>query len=713
MRYRFKNFAKLVCVILFLSPVVAQAYSCSKNGYTVVFVNGIFNNKQEAESNEVALSKILKSNLSGETITYKLGYNQTHVGGLGDLIEMSFPAFDQYDLDTILTQMHADVTTRKILLVGHSQGAVYANKIYEYLVTHGVPAEDVAVYAAATPDSYVAGAGKYISYSLDDTIQVLAKQFGMSPLPENVNFLDFLNSPDNTGSGLVQGHSFIDMYLGGFGSRMVADMRSEMTGLKSTAGAATDGCFDPPKLTFAHRVVGSVFAAADPASSGVKTAAVAGFNGTVAAVGGVRNGLAAVGSLFGSVAKAVIPEARTENLPGSHDVVSALYGSSVTEKNLREFGLLEEQGGAVVLAVQKPEEKEAGEVQGVETQKEEEPAVPQEPLIPPPPSFGGGGGYSPGFGGGGGAAPAVATAAAEEPAPAVAEPEPVVEATSTPATSTPAVVSVSSDGTTYSSSDVSPVRIVVTFNTSMATTSVAIQGILQTVGDCGDADAATACVDYPLPAIEPAINYNLTVLAATSTDGLVMPAASVHTFVVDTLGPTVTVNNLFVKTALPAVTGRTVDSSPGMTVQVLINNMLYTVAPAGGEWAAQLLPGQELLEGQSYTAVASSSADLAGNPPGNVASGTVVVDLTAPALDTPGLSEGGSFASTSPVAISFTVSDANLADASCSFDNDLFVACPDSGVFSATLALGAHYFNLIANDSAGNQTAILQNFTVE
>src|SRR3989344_3266431 len=268
MRYRFKNFAKLVCVILFLSPVVAQAYSCSKNGYTVVFVNGIFNNKQEAESNEVALSKILKSNLSGETITYKLGYNQTHVGGLGDLIEMSFPAFDQYDLDTILTQMHADVTTRKILLVGHSQGAVYANKIYEYLVTHGVPAEDVAVYAAATPDSYVAGAGKYISYSLDDTIQVLAKQFGMSPLPENVNFLDFLNSPDNTGSGLVQGHSFIDMYLGGFGSRMVADMRSEMTGLKSTAGAATVGCFDPPKLTFAHRVVGSVFAHADPAASG-------------------------------------------------------------------------------------------------------------------------------------------------------------------------------------------------------------------------------------------------------------------------------------------------------------------------------------------------------------------------------------------------------------------------------------------------------------
>ena len=192
-----------------------------------------------------------------------------------------------------------------------------------------------------------------------------------------------------------------------------------------------------------------------------------------------------------------------------------------------------------------------------------------------------------------------------------------------------------------------------------------------------------------------------------------MPAASVHTFVIDTLGPTVTVNNLFVKTTLPVITGTTVDSSPGMTVQVLINNMLYTVAPAGGEWAAQLLPGQELLEGQSYTAVASSSADLAGNPPGNVASGTVVVDLTAPALDTPELSEGGSFASTSPVAISFTVSDANLADASCSFDNDLFVACPDSGVFSATLALGAHYFNLIANDSAGNQTAILQNFTVE
>jgi len=693
--------------LLFFLPFSTQAASCSEEGYTVVFVNGIFNTREQAENSQFKLQQKLKTKLNGESLTVRLGYNPSHLAGLGDLAQLAVQSFgtsiSTFDRDTILLQIHPEVTTRKLLLVGHSQGTLYANDMYGYLAANGEPKGAVGVYNVATPANYVAGGGTYLTSEYDSLIALYAdyvkRAGGLLPLAPN-----FIAD----GSSVGNGHSFIDNYLEYGGERIVKDIQSGLGRLKAGEGTATEGCFTPPDEGLGYKVQKVFFAAADPASSGVKTAAVAGFNGTVAAVGGVRNGLAAVGSLFGSVAKAVIPEARTENLPGSHDVVSALYGSSVTEENLREFGLLEEQGGAVVLAVQKPEEKEAGEVQGVETQKEEEPAVPQEPLIPPPPSFGGGGGYSPGFGGGGGAAPAVATAAAEEPAA-----EPVVEATSTPATSTPAVVSVSSDGTTYSSSDVSPVRIVVTFNTSMATTSVAIQGILQTVGDCGDADAATACVDYPLPAIEPAINYNLTVLAATSTDGLVMPAASVHTFVVDTLGPTVTVNNLFVKTTLPVITGTTVDSSPGMTVQVLINNMLYTVAPAGGEWAAQLLPGQELLEGQSYTAVASSSADLAGNPPGNVASGTVVVDLTAPALDTPELSEGGSFASTSPVAISFTVSDANLADASCSFDNDLFVACPDSGVFSATLALGAHYFNLIANDSAGNQTAILQNFTVE
>ena len=53
-------------------------------------------------------------------------------------------------------QIAPDVTTRRILIVGHSQGAQYADAIYDYLLAHGEPKSAVSVYAVATPASSVA-----------------------------------------------------------------------------------------------------------------------------------------------------------------------------------------------------------------------------------------------------------------------------------------------------------------------------------------------------------------------------------------------------------------------------------------------------------------------------------------------------------------------------------------------------------------------------
>ena len=183
-----------------------------------------------------------------------------------------------------------------------------------------------------------------------------------------------------------------------------------------------------------------------------------------------------------------------------------------------------------------------------------------------------------------------------------------------------------------------------------------------------------------------------------------------HNFIVDTLGPTVEIDSIFSNTALPAVTGTTVDSTPGVVVQVLINNIWYEADPFGGLWSAPLVAGQELAEG-SYAVIASST-DLQNNPPGNIATGTVVVDLTLPEIAVTNLTEGDSFASTSPVSVSYTASDANLENVACSFDNDLFTDCMADTVFSATLPPGAHYFNLIANDKATNHAEMLVHFTV-
>src|SRR3989344_3812066 len=384
MRHRLEKTSQLVfLLILFFLPLFVEAAVCSDQGYTAVFINGVFDTKDHAQENKRSLKSKLGGSFNNESITYVVGYNQTHLAGIGDLIETNFPVFDDYDLNTILMQMHADVTTRKILLVGHSQGSVYANKIYEYLVAHGVPAQDVAVYAVATPASYVAGGGKYITYTLDDIISLFVKKYTwLHPLPANVTFSDLLNSPDLTTDTVVQGHSFIDIYLGGFGTRTVGDMQGAMAQLASAEGTAKDGCFDPPGKTLAYRAERVTLAVADPvvgtAGAGLQLAgkgiAVAA-NATKAAVGAVGRGLSSAGSAVGSFFSSLVPKPRTQNLPGSFGVVKAIYGSSVSEADLQELlGTNQGRGGIL--------------------------AKPQTPPPPPPPAITGG--YTPGFGGGGG-----------------------------------------------------------------------------------------------------------------------------------------------------------------------------------------------------------------------------------------------------------------------------------------------------------------------
>jgi len=181
--------------------------------------------------------------------------------------------------------------------------------------------------------------------------------------------------------------------------------------------------------------------------------------------------------------------------------------------------------------------------------------------------------------------------------------------------------------------------------------------------------------------------------------------------VVDTLGPTVTVTGLTANTALPTVRGTTVDSTPGIVVQALINNIFYQANPAGGNWLVVIPAGSELAEG-SYT-VAASSTDLAGNQPGNVGSGTLTVDLTPPALSiTSGPAEGVTVSSTTPVAISYSATDATAITTTCSFDADPVLVCAGSASKTYT-ATGPASFTAQTTDAAGNATILTRNFIVE
>src|SRR3989344_528365 len=174
MQRRLNGLAKLILLFL-LVPFVANA-SCAAEGYTVVFINGIFNTEEQARKSVATLNFKFGDFYKSESVTFRTGYNPSHFAGLGDLIQVAAQSFgasvSSFDRDTILLQIHPEVTTRKVFLVGHSQGTLYTNDMYSYLTTQGgEPKSAVGVYNVATPASYVAGGGAYLTSDSDYIIK--------------------------------------------------------------------------------------------------------------------------------------------------------------------------------------------------------------------------------------------------------------------------------------------------------------------------------------------------------------------------------------------------------------------------------------------------------------------------------------------------------------------------------------------------------------
>jgi len=301
----------------------AQSSSCSPDGYTAVFVNGVFGTEKDAKQDQKALADFLGPKFNGEQLVVRLGYNPSHLGGAGDLLQSLAQAFNasisNYDLDTILMQIHPQVTTRKILLVGHSQGAFYTNEMYGYLTQHGVPKESIAVYNLATPASYVAGGGQYITSTNDKVINDIRDKeihgnrdvhlnsyytvgnVVASALRANVT-LPKASDWDTDPHG---GHYFSGVYLDNASPQIMRDINGELDRLKATdAPDSPDGCFTPPSGDLTYKAQRVFFAVEDPFINGVVSVK----NGAVALVkgefGALASGFQAIGSgfagLFGS-----------------------------------------------------------------------------------------------------------------------------------------------------------------------------------------------------------------------------------------------------------------------------------------------------------------------------------------------------------------------------------------------------------------------------
>jgi hypothetical protein len=345
-------------LILSLTPQAVFASSCSSVGYTVEYVNGVSDTLVQAKENQQRLKFLLPKLHNGEPTEVLLAYNEQHIGGVGDVVQavsqVLFNPISTYNLHVALRQIAQDDTTRKLLLVGHSQGALYANSMYEYLTSHGVPNRAVDIYAVATPANYVAGGGAYLN-SYDDAVivasRMLAKKLDApEPLPGNYAMPGGVTFPD-----LLAGHRFRS-YLDGASDRIVQDINSELDALRADPNPTFEGgCIPAPDLTTVDHIEKVAYAVVDPVANTTEAKVALAYHGTIAAataaIGFVKIASSAVANMQFAVnaffSNPKINPAVPENYEKNFQIVKSLYGSSLEKEDYEELNGV--QGGAVAL----------------------------------------------------------------------------------------------------------------------------------------------------------------------------------------------------------------------------------------------------------------------------------------------------------------------------------------------------------------------------
>lgn len=397
----------LLVVSILLGPTLALG-ACSTQGFTVIYVNGVLNSEEEAKKGKLELQeefrKLLLQNGSVKVIN---GYNPSHLGGAGDLLQSVTQAFgkplSQYDLNTILMQIHPEVTTRKILLVGHSQGTFYTNEMYKYLIENGVPRESIAVYNIATPANYVAAGGGYVTSKNDKLINTVRKMEIQGNLEIHANSFYTLGGvvasalranitvPPEEGhaQNSVGGHK-LSVYLDGAAPRIVGDIESALGRLKSVHAEAEEGCFVPPEEDLTHKAKTLVYKVADPFVSNVVDVQTNVATAAKTIAQGLVNSVASLGGLFAGT-----------------DVAStqaAAVSAALAEPEVQQPTLENKPTAPAKVVVQKPASpkptvsiettavNDISETSTIEPIPDSQQTTPQQSLVPIP--------LSPGFGGG-------------------------------------------------------------------------------------------------------------------------------------------------------------------------------------------------------------------------------------------------------------------------------------------------------------------------
>lgn len=307
---------------------VSASELCSTNGYTILTINGVFTDENGARQNKVELAKGLPPSYGNQPLKVDYIYNPSHLAGVADLIDAVqqgvFLQKEDYDLVEILNDASQKVTTEKLLLVAHSQGNFYSNNFYEKVASQpgGIPAKSIGVYGVATPASYVAGGGKYITSSTDAVINKTRLGNVLSVLAANVD-IDLKN---DIGSN---GHSFSDIYLKYQGDRIVSEIKESLSKLKENDIQKIDEpCISPPKLSLWHKMAGVTLAVADPVAIGAKERIVGVYDTGAYLVNGIKKIGIVLGGAFSGLSANVIA-----SLPDPDSVMVTTPSATDTGEN--------------------------------------------------------------------------------------------------------------------------------------------------------------------------------------------------------------------------------------------------------------------------------------------------------------------------------------------------------------------------------------------
>ena len=261
-------------------------------GTEIYYINGIFTLESDAakEAGKLAAklsARIVGTPLEATCIYVSYAYNQTH--GINDLLQAygqlllgntlqlwsiiggltaSTPPFELFfdqiskaiknvdyvvseDVNKHLVAYQNSVSrNNKVILIGHSQGNLYANLEYNSLTTQPpfLTNDTLKVIAVATPDSFVAGFGPYTTLFEDVVASFIFPQVNPAVLPPN------------TSNGVIPSclthwgcHLFIDSYLDGPVSRQ--RILDELVGAIPVSGGVTVSHDEgPPNTLFGGAV---------------------------------------------------------------------------------------------------------------------------------------------------------------------------------------------------------------------------------------------------------------------------------------------------------------------------------------------------------------------------------------------------------------------------------------------------------------------------